>query len=71
MTTSAKGTPSGCPQCEMVGADEHWGERPLVQVLLGEDLVPSVVTRWTGRWIEVRKCVGCGQTVARMAQVAR
>jgi hypothetical protein len=63
----AKANPSGCFECQADVADERWSKLPLVQVLRGEDLVPGVVTQWPGGAIEVRKCVDCGRTVARMA----
>jgi hypothetical protein len=55
-----------CRACATFDTDEEWRSLPLVRSMESVDLVPHITTHWTGRANEVRRCVQCGRSIARL-----
>jgi hypothetical protein len=60
------GVEDPCRACATFESDEQWRSLPLVRSMESVDLVPHITTHWTGRAIEVRRCVQCGRSIARV-----
>jgi hypothetical protein len=65
--TSRTDVQQPCKACATVRPNEDWQALPLVTSIYAADLVPAMLTRWSGRVIEVRRCASCGRGVARVA----